>query len=82
MRNALIPICYHNNMEFSRRITYLQSKITHQGDEAAVCCELLTFIIFKILNENNLKEILYNLGKDFKCECESINYLTNSSIRK
>ena len=49
MRNALIPICYHNNMEFSRRITYLQSKITHQGDEAAVCCELLTFIIVKIL---------------------------------
>ena len=78
MRNALIPICYHNNMEFSRRITYLQSKITHQGDEAAVCCELLTFIIFKILNENNLKEILYNLGNDFKCEYESVNFLTNS----
>ena len=58
MRNAPIPICYHNNMELARTIAYLQSKITHKGDESAGCCELLTFIIVKILNRNNLKAIL------------------------
>ena len=78
MRNAPIPICYHNNMELARTIAYLQSKITHQGDEAAGCCELLTFIIVKILNRNNLKEILNNLGNDFECKCKSVNYLANS----
>ena len=78
MRNAPIPICYHNNMQLARTFAYLQSKITHQGDEAAGCCELLTFIIVKILNGNNLKEILNNLGNDFECKCQSVNYLANS----
>ena len=77
MRNAAIPICYHYDINLARKYANLQSKITHQGDEAAYCCELLTYIIVKILKGNDLKEILNNLG-EFKCECESVNYLANS----
>ena len=46
MRNAAIPIYYFREeekiaMDFSKK----QSKITHQGDEVACCCQLLTYII-------------------------------------
>ena len=57
MRNAAIPICYFRNKNDALEKAKLQSKITHKGDEAAGCCQLLTFIIIKIikfkLQENN-----------------------------
>ena len=50
MRNGAIPICYFKEelkaLEYAKR----QSLTTHQGDEAAGCCQLMTFIIIKILN--------------------------------
>ena len=49
MRNAAIPICYYNNEEEALHYAKSQSRITHQGDEAAGCCQLLTFIIVRIL---------------------------------
>ena len=78
MRNTPIPICYYKNINDARKYAKLQSKITHQGFEASCCCELLSFIIVKILNGNDLKEILNNLEKEFICECESVNYLAKS----
>ena len=45
MRNTAIPICYFRNLNDALEKAKLQSKITHQGDEAAGCCQLLTFII-------------------------------------
>ena len=50
MRNAAVPICYHNDINKAMEIAYRQSKLTHQGDEAAECCRLLTYIIVKIFN--------------------------------
>lgn len=78
MRNAAIPICFSKNMEDALNFAEKQSKITHQGNEAAGCCQLLTYIIIKILNGNNLKDILNNLYKDFKCKYNSVNYLASS----
>jgi len=79
MRNAAVPICYHNDMEMAMKVSELQSYLTHQGIEAAECCRLLTFIIIKILNRKNenLKEILNNLN-DFETNVESVKCLSQS----
>ena len=69
MRNAAIPICYYRDCKSALKYAGLQSKITHQGDEASGCCQLLTFIIVKILNGGQLKEVLNNLGKEFQSDC-------------
>ena len=50
IRNAAIPICYFRNKEKAIEFAKKQSSITHQGDQAAGCCQLLTYIIIKILN--------------------------------
>jgi ADP-ribosylglycohydrolase len=50
MRNAAIPICYYLYEKSALELAKYQSLITHQGEEAAGCCQLLTFIIIKILN--------------------------------
>ena len=65
MRNAAVPICYHDNINKAMEIAKLQSLLTHQGNEAAECCRLLTYIIIKILNrkEEKLNDIIGNLEK-------------------
>ena len=55
MRNAAIPICYFREEKEALENAKNQSLITHQGDEASFCCQLLTFIIVKILK---IKEAL------------------------
>ena len=60
MRNAAIPICYFNDKKLALDLAKKQSLITHQGYEAAGCCQLLTLIIIKII-ESKLKE--YNRNK-------------------
>ena len=78
VRNAAIPICCFRDMEKALEYAKYQSLITHQGDESAGCCKLITFIIIKILEKcQNLKNILEDL-KEFKCEYESLNYLAHS----
>ena len=64
MRNAAIPIAYHNDLNSAMEYAGKQSKVTHQGNEAAGCCKLLTYIVWNILNENKkntLKETLDSL---------------------
>ena len=92
MRNAAIPICYFRQKGYALEYAKRQSLITHQGHEAAGCCQLMTFIILKILklkelDEDNIQssknkkytlaQILDNL-QDFKCDYESVNYLAQS----
>ena len=94
MRNAAIPICYFSNYKIALRYAKCQSLITHKGYEAAGCCQLLTFIVIKILN--NKKDQMLNKqsysGKssaknlkeiledlsDFNCEYKSVNFLAHS----
>lgn len=64
MRNAAIPIAYHNDLKSAMEYAGKQSKVTHQGDEAAGCCKLLTYIVWHILNEkkeDTLRGMLYSL---------------------
>ena len=64
MRNAAIPIAYHNDLKLAMEYAGKQSKVTHQGDEAAGCCRLLTYIVWHILNEkkeDTLRGMLYSL---------------------
>ena len=77
IRNAAIPICYFGKADpltFAEK----QSKITHQGNEAAGCCQLLTFIIMEIFKKEDLKSILDNLYKNFISNYGSVNYLACS----
>ena len=78
MRNAAIPICFHNNIKLAYENAEKQSLTTHQGIEAKECCSLLTHIIVKIFEGNKLKEILDTLGETFKTSEKSIEYLAKS----
>ena len=78
MRNAAVPICFYNKINKGREIARKQSLVTHQGDEAAACCELLTFIVTKLINGDELKEVLNKLGEEFNCDIESVNILAKS----
>ena len=84
MRNAAIPLCYFNDEKKALKYAKKQSLITHQGDEAAGCCQLLTFIIIKILKFklegkicSEMKDIIENL-ENFNCDYNSVNYLARS----
>ena len=78
IRNAPIALCFHRDMKLALDISKKQSKVTHQGNEAAGCCQLLTFILVKILKGEDLKQILLNLKQEFKCEYDSVNKLAYS----
>ena len=78
MRNAAIPICFHDNIELACEEARRQSLVTHQGIEAEECCSLLTHIIVKLFGKNELKDVLENLGKDFKTKKKSVEYLAKS----
>jgi ADP-ribosylglycohydrolase len=64
MRNAAIPICFSYDLDEALEASDKQSRITHQGNEAADCCKLLTYIVWQILNGNSkgtLKDTLDNI---------------------
>jgi len=50
MRLAPVPIFFHSELEKAMDIASKQSKTTHQGDEAAECCRLMTFIIITLIH--------------------------------
>ena len=79
MRNAAVPICYHNNIEKAMEVAKEQSLLTHQGNEAAECCRLLTYIIIQILNreKQKLNDIIDNLEK-FETPVNSVKCLASS----
>ena len=81
MRNAAIPICYHNDLERALLESENQSHTTHAGVQAAECCRLLTYIIHQIFinkdGEKTLKQILDSIIS-FKTEVVSIKGLINS----
>ena len=78
IRNAAIPICFHYDIALACEMARKQSLTTYQGLEARECCSLLTFIIVKIFQGENLKEILDNLGLTFKSDLKSVEILAKS----
>ena len=77
-RNAALPICYHYDIKLACEMARRQSLISYQGIEAKECCSLLSFIIVKIFNGENLKNILENLGSNFMTDVPSVKYLSRS----
>ena len=82
VRNAPIPICFHKDINLAMKFAEKQSKVTHKGNQASGCCKLLTFITVKILNGENLKNVLNNLKNEFMCEEKSVNYLAQSKMEE
>ena len=84
MRLAAVPIFYHDNIEKALDVAEKQSKTTHQGNEAAECARLMTYIIISLLNsdkESPLErkhEVLSNLKDNFSSSFYSIQCLRDS----
>jgi ADP-ribosyl-[dinitrogen reductase] hydrolase len=53
MRLAAVPVCFHDNIDVGRQVARGQSITTHQGEEAAELCELMTFIIVHAINSES-----------------------------
>ena len=88
MRLAAVPVCYHNDIQKGMEIAGKQSKTTHQGDEAAECCRLMTFIIISFINADRSQstpeqikhQVLDNL--QFESICYSVECLARSEQEK
>jgi len=84
MRLAPVPLWFakDGDIEEAMETAYKHSKTTHQGDEAAECCRLLTYIIIKAIRHESdgavPKSILENLGEEFTAGCYSVQCLAES----
>ena len=59
MRNGALAVYYHDQEQKAIDVARLQSYLTHQGEEAAECCALLTFVSrYAIENPGMSKEQL------------------------
>eukprot|EP01059_Diplonema_ambulator_P005349 TRINITY_DN1509_c0_g1_i1.p1 TRINITY_DN1509_c0_g1~~TRINITY_DN1509_c0_g1_i1.p1 ORF type:complete len:483 (+),score=121.87 TRINITY_DN1509_c0_g1_i1:80-1450(+) len=50
MRNGAVPTFHWDDIDLAMDASFKQSKTTHQGDEAAELCRLLSFICVKFMN--------------------------------
>jgi len=78
MRLSSIPVFYHENIEEAMDFAYKHSKTTHQGDEAAECCRLMTFVIVTAIHGDGTKNFMENLSENFKSDVYSIQCLAES----
>jgi len=87
IRDAPIAICFRDDIGRALKESVRQSRVTHQGDEAAGCCELMTFIIISLMKPENrqrtLRDILDGMGREFRgissLDCpESVKLLAES----
>ena len=84
IRNAAIPICFYKDEKKAIDSAKKQSLITHKGYEAAGCCQLLTYIIVKILNLKekskslNPKTEIKKITLTFNKKQENIRYILNN----
>ena len=63
MRNTAIPICFNDKKKIKEACENAkkQSRTTHKGIQAKECCNILTYIVVKLLNGEKLKNVLNNL---------------------
>lgn len=65
-------------------LAWEQSKVTHQGDEAAGCCQLMASLLFQALHSNETdvekrKEMFFKKISQFQCEVPSVNALAKGA---
>lgn len=75
MRACPVPILYHDDEEKAMDVSAKQSRVTHQGDEAAECSRLMAHIIVQGLNGASLRDVLDNLRNTFTTPLESVQKL-------
>jgi len=78
MRNAPIAIFYHDNIAQAEAMSARQSKTTHQGEEAAECCRLLTHCIVQGIHGDGTARALERSSSEFRSDCYSVSCLAAS----
>jgi ADP-ribosyl-[dinitrogen reductase] hydrolase len=78
MRNAPIALFYRDDPALAEGFSYKQSKTTHQGEEAAECCRLLTHCILHGIRGNGTPRFLDRLDDDFDSGTYSVQCLARS----
>ena len=78
MRNAPIAIFYRDDPALAEAMSYRQSKTTHQGEEAAECCRLLTHCIVQGLRGDGAKRFMETLATSFRSAAYSVTCLANA----
>ncbi len=79
MRNAAVPLCFFRDVGAALDAARKQSKTTHQGDEAAECCAVMTWLAVTAMNQPALtaRQLLEALS-GFESPLYSIQCLVNS----
>ncbi len=78
MRNSPVPTRYARDINKAMEIAYKQSKTTHQGDEAAELCRLLTFVCIKGIETGDKDKVLEALHNEFTTDLYSVKCLAQS----
>ncbi|KRW99589.1 ADP-ribosylation/Crystallin J1 [Pseudocohnilembus persalinus] len=81
MRLGTIPIAFQDDIQKGQEIAALQSLTTHNGEEAAECCRLLTFLVINLLDykgDNPKEDIFVKKLKEFKTNCKSVEHMALS----
>eukprot|EP01120_Amphizonella_sp_Union-15-10_P001569 TRINITY_DN11727_c0_g1_i1.p1 TRINITY_DN11727_c0_g1~~TRINITY_DN11727_c0_g1_i1.p1 ORF type:complete len:423 (+),score=79.04 TRINITY_DN11727_c0_g1_i1:105-1373(+) len=81
MRLAAVPIYYAHDIKQAEDFAYKQSKTTHQGEEAAECCRLMSHIIVKGIHGDGTKDFLGDLS-EFQSAVYSIQCLASSKAEE
>jgi ADP-ribosyl-[dinitrogen reductase] hydrolase len=78
MRNAPVAIFYRHDSALADVMSYRQSKTTHQGEEAAECCRLLTRCILNGIRGDGTARFLGKLDDGFHSTTLSVDCLARS----
>ncbi len=77
MRNAASALIAKDLKE-AETIAWKQSKVTHQGDEAAACCQLMSHLMYRAIYEGATKETLFKDIQNFTCDVPTVMDLAQS----
>jgi len=78
MRLAPCPIFFAGDVDAAMDAAYRQSKTTHQGDEAAECCRLMTRVIVEAIKSGDGKEAVQRATESFSSPLYSVSCLAKS----
>jgi ADP-ribosyl-[dinitrogen reductase] hydrolase len=78
MRNAPAAIFFRDDRVVAEAMSYKQSKTTHQGEEAAECCRLLTRCILQGIRGDGTLQFLDRLSDGFDSTTYSVDCLARS----
>ena len=84
MRNGPVPVFFAHEREAALDAAYKQSKTTHQGDEAAAACQLLTHVVVAAINHESrepaaiIASVLGELGTSFTTDCYGVQCVARS----